>query len=784
MLKWIVRIVAALLILFGIGLFVVWMVLHSSVTDYNGEGTLDGLEQEVDVYFDVHGIPHIEAKSKPDAYRALGYLHASERLFQMEMMRRVGSGRLAEILGPEFTKTDLLFRSIFYPELIRNEVKRFQLADSAMRVECQAYLEGVNAFIKEKPLQPEFLLLGIEPAEFTQEDFFYIAGYMAYSFGLAQRTDPLADDIYRSFGSEYLDDLALNHAESEPFNPTYERAKNLEEGLSSLSARAVDAIPMAKFEGSNSWVVSGRLTASGKPILCNDTHIGYGVPQVWYEAHLVCPGYEFYGNFLPGIPYALVGHNDAMAWGVTMLENDDMDFYLLNSSEEGYQYEEAKIPWNNKEFTIARKGAADTTVVVLYSHHGPVVTDFFPQLQGRDRCSFWWDYTRLPNNLFSAFYALNNTFTLSDAEQAASKIHGPGLNITYADTTGNIAWWACAKLQRRDPGINTKLLLDGSLKSSEPQGYLPFSENPKSVNPPWQFVYSANDQPGPINGEFYPGYYKPHHRADRIKEMILEDDEWTQEKMKAILTDVKSPVDSMVFHELLTLVEDESKLPESTDILNWNGDHRIDDIAPQFYYRWLYHILYLAMADEIGSENFNAFLTTHWMKRGYPMLLMNDNSLWWNNTNSPEFETRRVIVNQALEATLRDSNVGKTAWGEVHQLELQHPFSAAAPWLSRWLNIGPLSSSGGHETICQSSFILDSTGGYTIRVGSQMRIVIDMAQPKNSESISPSGQSGHFLSPYYDDQFEAYVNQEFRKQIQEKYSEKTANHLHLCPSIN
>ncbi|MCB0761600.1 MAG: penicillin acylase family protein [Flavobacteriales bacterium] len=771
--KWLIGIPLVILILVLVVVGIVHVYLNSRAPEYKGDVDLECLDREVQVRFDDFGIPHINAQSASDAYKALGYIVASERLFQLEMMRRVGTGQLAEVLGSDFISTDALFRALFPPEYFEKEVARLEASQNRQMLEAvDSYLAGINEFAQSGPKPFEFTLLGIDAPTYTRADVFAIAGYMAYSFGLAQRTDPLITYIHQEFGDEYLRGASVIHEQNEPFNPSYD-AEIIELLSQDLFGQAKCELPVPVWHGSNSWVVSGERTSSGFPIFCNDTHIAYNIPQVWYEAHMVYPDNNFYGYYLAGVPFALVGHNDFMSWGLTMLEHDDMDFYMENIDAERTMYymDDAQYPLQNMQTTIRVKDHPDTTITISSTHHGPLVQPFYDQLSDQIPVAMWWDYIRHPNNLLEAFYSLNNCRSLDQAENAASQIHGPGLNVMYADTLNNIAWWASAKLLIRPPHIHGKFVIDGSVSSNDPVGYYPFESNPHSVNPPWNFVYSANDQPGPMaDSSFYPGYYKPSHRADRIKELLTQPITWNVEQMKEVMTDVVSTKD----RELCALLHQDltNWLGGSTpvNLLIWDGDHEVDAEAPFAYYRLMYHTLKLMMEDELGATRMANCFTTHWFQRNYVTLISTEDSPWWDNQSTPRVETRKEIITDAWEMVCRElgtlsSQNHEWNWGDVHQLTLKHPFSEHLPFLAGELNIGPYPIRGGFETVCQASFTPDSNIVANVRLGSQMRIIRDMGDLTQSISVTPSGQSGHFRSPHYRDQAKLYRLGEFRSEM-------------------
>ena len=281
------------------------------------------------VHYDKYAIPHIYANNDVDAYMALGYVHAKERLFQMELLKRVGSGRLSEMFGPDLLEVDKLFRTVGIGDQSEINADHYKKQGGQMMKMAESYLKGVNCFIENGPTPLEYSILGIEKEKFDLKAMFDIAGYMGYSFALAHRVDPLLSKIERELGPEYLKDIKYTWPKNHPKIPVYDSLINKKEALGFkedwVGVLQRNGIPI--WEGSNSWAVNSKKAKGDKPILCNDTHISYGQPHIWYESHMEYPGFKIYGNYLCGVPLPLIGHNDFCAWGLTMFQNDDMDLY-------------------------------------------------------------------------------------------------------------------------------------------------------------------------------------------------------------------------------------------------------------------------------------------------------------------------------------------------------------------------------------------------------------------------------------------------------------------------
>ena len=302
----------------------VWYV-QSKLPTRQGQVALDGLQGPVAVRYDERGVPHIRAANQTDMYRALGYVQAQDRLFQMEIMRRLARGELAEVLGPKLIDTDKLFRSLRIRERAASYVAELDY-QSPSWLALQAYLDGINQYQASHARPVEFDLLGITPRPFTAEDTISVAGYMAYSFAVAFRTEPLLTYVRDQLGSNYLKVFDLDWQPRGVLSPALSSNdwKNLG-SLARLSDQALNQAGLPQFEGSNAWVVSGKRTQSGKPLLAGDPHIRFSAPAVWYEAQLSAPDFELYGYHQALVPFAFLGNNRDFGWSLTMFQNDDLD---------------------------------------------------------------------------------------------------------------------------------------------------------------------------------------------------------------------------------------------------------------------------------------------------------------------------------------------------------------------------------------------------------------------------------------------------------------------------
>ncbi len=773
----------SIFVVFIIGVIAYQIIKIRFSPQYNGEISLNGIQADTEVYFDDFGIPHIYANSAIDAYQAMGYVHAQDRLFQMEMLRRVGTGTLSEFLGEDVLDVDKFFRTLGVPKHAKMSTEAwYSSGDSEWKSVTEAYIRGINQFIDEGNLPIEYTLLGNQPRPFTINDIHGIVGYMSFTFAMAIKTDPLITRMARDLGPEYLQALSIHTLPEHHIIPNQYPLRNTEnmqiDGSASLISM-LDKLPVPMFMGSNGWVIAPDLTASGEVLFCNDTHIGFAQPSVWYEMHLEYPGFSYYGNHLAGVPFGFVGHTRHHTIGLTMFENDDQDFFeeQLNPNNPNETiYGDDFQPIQTRVDTIYVKDMDPVCHEIKETIHGPIMNEVVPEIARLtdNPVASWWVFTLEPTKVIEATWKLNHAQNLQEVEDAARLIHAPGLNVMYGDKSGNIAWWAAAKLPIRPDHVNSKLFLNGSDPNDDPIGWIPFEENPMSINPASGFVATSNNQPDTLsNGIFYPGYYYPGDRWDRISKTITSRNDWTTDNIKSLQLESineTQPQTAKILLEAITL----NDYPEYEDILlafeSWSGSHDLDETAPTLYYKWIYHTLHGIMADELGEADFHNYLSSFMQVNSTPLLLRSKDSPWWNNIQTPEIETADQIIKIALDKSLSElsdqlgNNSSKWNWGKVVKLEHPHPLGAQKP-LDRLFNVKSIPVSANEESVNKLAFSFNGDGIYHVSSGPAMRIVLDFADVEASESILPTGQSGNIFSSWYKDQEKMFSNGKYRPQL-------------------
>ena len=761
---------------------------------YNGNLELDGLIGRVEVVFDNYGVPHIYAANEEDAYFALGYVHAQDRLFQMELTRRLASGRMAEVFGEELVPVDAFFRTIGLASHAKRSCEVFLSGDSLpYQRAARAYLKGLNQFIRNGRAPLEFVMLGIPKRDFTTEDLFLASEYMAFNFSMAFRTVPVLSYVREKLGDSYLRDINCSGLPGETAIPvardtsadSFKKSGYIFGQLQGMHSRrlVLDRIPIPALTGSNAWLVAPARSESGKVLFGNDTHIAYGQPAVWYEAHLEYPGFSFYGNYLAGFPFAALGHSRHHAWGLTMLLNDDLDFYKVRiNPSDSTQYFSAdgwKKLMTSRE-VIPVKGGAEVRLSVREGRHGPLVQHVMPEWKEvtNDAVSLSWTHLKYPNNLIEVTYHLAHAGDMQTFSDVVSRIISPGLNVMYGDTTGNIAWWAAGRFIKRQGAVTPFLLLDGADPTTDPAGYYDFQHNPFNVNPASGYLYSANNQPDSTYGlSWFPGYYVPDDRAKRIVQLFSQKQRFTVQDLQQFSLDTRSPVTPEIASAVIAGIRPEAgnasmQASRALQILSeWDGTHDLEDLAPTIYYKLLFHVMQMAMEDELGKEFFKDLLATHAMKRSFLHFVQNDTSAWWNDVNTKDVvETRNMIFDKAFSKTIQEltAGLGKDPstweWGRVHTVEHQHPIGRKKPF-NLFFNAGPFAVPGGPEVLNQMGFDLSGDGHYPVKYGPAMRIVLDFSKPEEAFGILPTGQSGNAMSRNYADQANMFNGGKFRKQM-------------------
>jgi len=764
----------------------------------------------VEIVRDEWGVPHIRAESEADAHFALGYAMAQDRLFQMELMRRAASGELAALLGPPLVKIDRLARMFLLRDRAEETARRIHDESPEVAAVADAFCAGVNAFQEDGPLPFEFSVLGIAPRPFTLADSLTVAAILPITFADALRVDVFSsilrerhpglpvELLFPGYALEEAPETIMETPEEaaawvreHPLPlPERERAGATASPAPQDTARAmlnalfaVNALWGGAL-GSNSWVLGPSRTTTGKPLLANDPHIGFTNPSIWYEAHLTFGDVDNYGLYLPPIPLALIGHTPRLAWGLTMFCNDDIDLFRerFDPADPGRvmhqgEWTEAKtVPQ-----TIPVRLGPDVHFDVRVTPHGPVVTDLFRLANGYTGpdISMSWVWQRVPYTDMEALYALNRAKTLDEFERGVALVTSPGLNISYADTEGNIAWWAAGKIVVRPEHVNHKSLLDGASGRDEPQGFLPFAQNPQLKNPACGFIVTANNlgtvRPvGPL--PHLQGNWEPPDRAALIREELQKREKWDAAGALALQMDDRSHTAPRVLAAVLPVLRERRETlgrveAEALALLEaWDLRHGTASPGAAVFAYLCEHIVREALADEFGDGkalDYYIALPECWMFLRY--LVTREDAPFWDDRRTAAGETRGDMMHRAFRAAVSalerrlGANPRDWKWGDIHTMTFRHPFGYV-PVLGAPFNIGPFPASGARNTI-NNMASLGSGGNYEVIGGPSTRRVVDFAGDGAPvvDLVLPTGNSGHWKSPHYGDQAPLFMAGETRR---------------------
>ncbi len=783
------KIIVVLIVLVIVG---AWLYSKTLSPNYNGEVEVENLSEKVTVYFDEIGVPHINAENQKDAYRAFGYLHAQDRLWQMELIRRISSGRLAEIFGKKLLRTDKFFSGLGIEEASAKTIKNLDKTSQEYQLTI-AYLDGINQFIENGTTPIEFRLVGVKKEKYTIKDVYNVFGYMAFSFAIAHKTDPILTEVKEKLGDAYFKELIGVESENLTFIRN-EKNPELKAEFGKAMNNLFEELPISPFIGSNSWVIGADKTKNGKVIFANDPHIGFSQPSVWYQSHIKTPDYEMYGFNLALTPFPLLGHNRNYAYGLTMFENDDVDFYIEENNPENEMEYKTATGFENYDLIDKRikiKGEKDTVYQIKVSKHGPVMNGLIEHLKDKRPIAMQWIYTKFNSQLLEVGYDISHATNLSEFKKGASKLHAPGLNIMYGDAKDNIAWFASGKLYKYRDSLYTKTFLNGASGKDEILEYLDFEENPQAINPSWNYVYSANNQPDSIAGKLYPGYYLNEDRAERIVQLLEPKNNWTKDDVAKMIYDVTSPNAPIIAADFVASINKKdltaSEKKAISILKSWKGNFDKKEVGPVIYNRMVYEFQKNTFEDEMG-KGYAQFVNTPFVEKVLPVQAERKKSVWWDDVSTKnKIETKEEIVTKSFKKAFSflenqlGENVEDWIWKRVVSVEYKHAVGEVA-LLRKYFNVGPFETKGGDQVINNQIYDIDSTGVYKIKAGPSTRRIVDFSDVENSLGILPTGQSGNVFSKHYKDQTQKYLKGEFVKmKLNQADIEKSENLLILKP---
>ena len=773
-----------------------YLYIRSTLPDYDGTVSANGLHADVQIIRDSFGMPHIMAANDEDAAYGIGYATAQDRLFQMEMIRRAIAGRLSEIFGDSLIKVDRLFRTITVQRSIDS---LFQLLSPEVKALLVAYAAGVNRYLSDPKttLPPEFAMLGIPMEPWRPADGLAAQYFMAWGLNFSFNNEIMRAAITSKVGQTMADNIYIDYPSGGPVVVP-------DSASTQISFELFDAVRQARdlcgfpFRGaSNNWVVSGKRSVTGAPLLANDMHLGLILPAVWYEAHIITPTQNVSGVALAGMPFIVAGANQHVAWGFTNAMADDADFYLEkinpNDSSE-YEYMGRMEKMAIRHDTIHTKSGKNIPLDIRVTRHGPIIDGLVPydSLTIHPLAMRWSNFDFFEEA--QSLYLVNHARNIDDVEAAAKMFKCPGQNWVYADDQGNIGYWLAAGIPIRHE-FDGASILPGWDGRFEWDGYLHPDSLPHLRNPESGIIATANnkqagdDFPYPISHT-----YGPPERISRIITLLQQRGKLSIDDFARIQSDVSMEMARIWTPKMLAGIHSDSLTSvqkEALDLLGkWDYSGTPDQAGASIFSATVQSLIEGIFKSHLGDTLYKYYVTENMytILKAVGHLLDEKDSPWFDNLATPQKETRDTVLSAAFIKAVDfltekfGDNPDNWQWGKLHTLTLYHPIGRHIPLFGLLMNSGAIPVGGGETTVNAEMYRLSDP--YTVVAGASQRHIFELGNIDKSLRIIPGGVSGNFDSPYYTDQVELWRQGKYRPFVLswEKVMQDAAHILRLEPS--
>lgn len=747
-----------------------YLILAKGYPEYKGEFRGLPLKQPVTVLRDKNGIPHIYARDKHDLMVAQGFVHAQDRLWQMEALRRVSTGRLSEFAGEGRLKLDYFARLLGLPELRRNAAQALSPDELSL---LQSYVDGVNAYIRLRgeDLPLEFLSANHTPEDWTVEDLFSFFTLNSWMFRENYRPELMVLQARQSVELHEWKDIYPSHRNANlPDDAYFESLRSLKIGsLHEAALSFFQALPeQASGGGSNLWAVAEG--PGGKPLLANDTHIGVSVPGTWYLCHLNAPGVDITGASAPGVPGVMIGHTDSVAWGLAVLPTDFVDLFVVRVDPQHptrYIVGEQILEMEKEQILIKLPEGESRRMTVFHTIYGPVITELEKGVEGA--VALRW-YGTLPDGELSdrtmrTVLGFMDSHSVDDIMDSIRHTKIVGLTFVAADTDGNIGWHTTGAIPIRN-GYSGRLPADGSSGVMNWNGFLPYEEMPGVVNPESGSIINSNNRvvtdsdPHPISNTFSAPY-----RVERIASMLSELNNPTKEDFRRMQMDVYSLQAEELLPKLFVYSFQDEKAVAAVEILkSWDRQVRADSSGAAVYEVFLNQWVRTLLEDEVGEYLYIYFHTAFKKYLIQDVILDRPNSTLWDRKDTPEKEGPQRILEMALSKTFSwleeelGSNPRRWSWGRLHTNYWKH--AGGNNWFTAMLlNSGPYPADGDCTTVNANTYNAAKDEYKAISIAA-LRMVIPLDDLDGMQIIAPMGQSGQPGHKHYDDMIKGWLKGE------------------------
>lgn len=785
--RWLWRGLGAIVLLVAVaaGGGLVW--LRGSLPETEGTLLLPGLKAEVTVTRDRDGVPRIVAKDAGDAFFALGFVQSQDRLAQMEIMRLAGQGRLAEVIGARGVPMDRLMRTLGLARIAETALDELSAPSRAW---LDAFAAGVNAYLAQRrgPLPLEFLLTGHVPGPWTVRDSLLWGELMTFQLSGNWRDEINRARLLRRLPAELVEELWPDWPAdgATTLKPLVELYRGLD--LDRLAA----SLPAPGFAGaSNEWVVDGRASESGKPILANDPHLGLTAPGQWYLARLEAPGLTLAGAFAPGVPVLVLGHNGQVAWGFTTTGADTFDLFVERldpADPDRYQTPDGATAFTARDEIIHVKGEPDQRLRVRTSRHGVIISDIYPAAEGAigqgQVLALAFPAQFAPDRTPEALSRLNRAANAAEVRAALGDWQGPVQNVVYADSAGEIGFRAVGRVPRRRSGTGW-LPQPGWSGAFDWDGFIAPAELPQTVNPPTGRLVNANNR---IIGDDIPFFlsrdWDAPYRARRIDERL----DAIARHSPAAHWEAQADRVSLYAREVLPLLLKTTAANEREQqalglLRSWDGSIDRDRPEPLILNAWLRELGRMLIGDELGPD-FPALFREH------PRLIgkaLQGTSRFCDDTATAKTESCAERVHTALAAALdgleqaQGRDPARWRWGEAHVAPFHHPLLSRLPLLGRLLDFN-IPADGDYYTVNRGAYVLNTAEAPFADIhGAGYRAVYDLGNLDASRFMVTPGQSGNPLSPHYGDLAQRWADNGFLTLPAKPAAEGTGEVLTLAP---
>lgn len=788
--KWLRGMLAAVLLLVVALIATVWTYRMLVLPQTEGELHVSGLAAPVSITRDAHGIPTLRAQSVEDLMFALGFVHAQDRLWQLETHRRIGSGQLAEAFGESALDTDRFLRAL---GVRRTAQAQWEAVQGPTRHLVEAYAAGINAYVEQHmdARPPEFLVLGLQPGRWEPADTLAWATMMAWDLGANWNAELIRMRLALSLPVQRINELMPPYPGEEPLPlADYAALYRALKVDARLGQHALRSAPPSGIEGlgSNNWVVSGQRSETGHPLLANDPHLKLSAPALWYFARLEAPGFKVAGATMPGLPAVVLGQNEHIAWGFTNTGPDVQDLYLeeIHADDPAlYRTPEGWARFETFEETIRVRGRPDVKLTVRATRHGPVISDApsagtdgltGPREAPRYALAMRWTALDVPNTSMEAALAMNRASSVPAFIEAAALNIAPMQNMVVADREGRIGWVAAGRVPLRAP--------DHDLKGQVPApgwearydwvGYLDPALTPREVDPPRGWIATANQR---IHGPDYPHYLgsewalpyrqerieallqaRDRHGLDSFAQMQADELSLATVKLMPFLRSAQSP------HRLAAPVQDR--------LARFDGTMAAQRPEPLVFWAWSRHLTEGLLADEVGPEFLGRTMVgSRNYRDAVEGILARDDAWWCDDKRTPQVtESCQDQVDAAFHKTLEELEAlqgpdpARWQWGLAHQARAEHrPFSRVKALAPLFELRAPVGGDTYTVNVSRVSLRADATTGerYLNEHGPSLRALYDLHDPSRSRVMHSSGQSGIVLSRHYHDFLERWAKVDY-----------------------